>query len=62
MQVTKCDRCKKEIHDYKDNVRISIPKLNWFSGELHTSCAGPILRFLKQYKILPEVAQKTSRT
>lgn len=51
MQVTKCDICKKEIKDYKEEVRVLASKV--ISGTAFClKCGGPIIKFLKNHKLI----------
>jgi len=51
MQVTKCDVCKKEIKDYKEEVKIIAP--NTFAMiALCLDCGKPVLRFLRSHSLV----------
>ncbi len=52
MDVTMCDRCQREIKDYRDKVRISGSGVVLFGVTFHRRCAQPVVTFLRRLKLL----------
>jgi hypothetical protein len=51
MQVTKCDKCRKEIKDYRSQVKAGVAGM--FGEHVFClKCGAPVLAFLKKLGLL----------
>lgn len=56
MNIKKCDLCKKEIKDNAESFNVRFPRFD--TTDLCSTCALPILKFLKKNKIVDKEGKK----
>jgi hypothetical protein len=53
MQITKCDKCRKEIKDYRSQVKVSIGGI-FGEHAFCLKCGAPVRAFLKKLGLLKD--------
>ncbi|MDR3583541.1 MAG: hypothetical protein P4L62_04245 [Candidatus Pacebacteria bacterium] len=59
MRITKCDICKKVLGKTEDKVNVSVGFYSSF--DICHNCAKPILKFLKDKKLIEENKKESSK-